>query len=326
MRVLVTGAAGFIGSVVTEQLLEAGHDVVALDSLKHGHAAAVLPPAQFVQADLLDAERLTEIVVSSEVDAVIHLAAEALIDESIRNPGLFFRVNTVGGLNLLEAMRAAEVKRLIFSSTAAVYGEPATTPISEEAACLPMNPYGESKLAFERMLRWYGIAYDLRSISLRYFSACGASDRFGEHHEPETHLIPILFEVALGQRDAIDLYGADYETPDGTCIRDYVHVHDIAQAHLLALADVEASTHPAYNMGNSRGYSNREVIDTVREVTGREIRVNVADRRPGDPAKLVASDHRIRAELGWQPRYPDLGAMIETAWAWRLQHPHGYAA
>jgi UDP-glucose 4-epimerase len=326
MRVLVTGAAGFIGSVVTEQLLDAGHDVVALDSLKHGHAAAVLPAASFVQGDLLDAEGLKRVVASSEVDAVIHLAAEALIDESVRNPGLFFRVNTVGGLNLLDAMVAAGVKRLIFSSTAAVYGEPASTPIPEDAPCLPVNPYGESKLAFERILRWYAGAHDVRSVTLRYFSACGATDRFGEFHVPETHLIPILFEVALGQRDAINLYGTDYETPDGTCIRDYVHVSDIAQAHLLALAAVDAARHATYNMGNRRGYSNREVIDTVRDVTGREIRVKESARRPGDPAQLVADDERIRTELGWQPRYPDLRSMIETAWAWRLEHPNGYQA
>ena len=326
MRVLVTGAAGYIGSVVTEQLLEAGHDVVALDSLKEGHAAAVLPPARFVRADLLDASGLRSIVTSSEVDAVIHLAAAARIDESVRNPGLFFSVNTVGGLNLVEAMLEAGVKRLIFSSTAAVYGEPASMPIPEDAPCLPVNAYGESKLAFERMLPWYSGAHDLHSVSLRYFNACGATDRCGEYHVPETHLIPILFEVALGQRDAINLYGTDYETPDGTCIRDYVHVHDIAQAHLLALDNVDAAGTRAYNMGNGRGYSNRQVIDAVREVTGREIRVNLAARRPGDPARLVASDERIRAELGWQPRYTDLAAMIETAWTWRLQHPNGYPA
>jgi UDP-glucose 4-epimerase len=325
MRVLVTGAAGFIGSVVTAQLLEAGHDVVALDSLKNGHSAAVVPQAQFVKADLLDADGLKRIVASTGVDAVIHLAAEALIKESVRDPGLFFRVNTVGGLNLLEAMLAAGVPRLIFSSTAAVYGEPEATPIPEDARCLPVNAYGESKLAFERMLPWYARAHDLRSTSLRYFNACGATDRYGEDHRPETHLIPILLEVALGQRDAIDLYGTDYDTPDGTCIRDYIHVDDIAHAHLLALDNVDAGGARAYNMGNGRGYSNREVIDAVREVTGREIRVNLAARRPGDPARLVASDERIRAELGWEPRYPELKAMIETAWAWRQQHPNGYA-
>lgn len=325
MRILVTGAAGFIGSVVTEQLLDEGHDVVALDSLKHGHAAAVLPDAELIRADLLDAARLNDIVASSRVEAVIHLAAEALIDESVRNPGLFFGVNTVGGLNLVEAMLAAGVKRLIFSSTAAVYGEPAATPIPEDAPCEPVNAYGESKLAFERMLPWYATAHDLRSISLRYFNACGATARCGEYHLPETHLIPILFEVALGQRGAINLFGSDYETPDGTCIRDYVHVADIARAHLLALARVDAVGSRAYNMGNSRGYSNLEVIETVRQVTGREIHVEAAARRPGDPARLVASDERIRSELGWEPEYPSLPAMVQSAWSWRIRHPNGYA-
>jgi UDP-glucose 4-epimerase len=325
MRILVTGAAGFIGSVVTEQLLDEGHDVVALDSLKHGHAGAVRE-TELIQTDLLDAARLKEIVASSHVEAVIHLAAEALIDESVRNPGLFFAVNTVGGLNLVEAMLASGVKRLIFSSTAAVYGEPATTPIPEDAPCRPVNPYGESKLAFERMLAWYATAHDLRSISLRYFNACGATDRCGEHHVPETHLIPILFEVALGQRDAISLFGTDYDTPDGTCIRDYVHVVDIARAHLLALGRVDAIGHRAYNMGNSRGYSNLQVIETVRQVTGRDIRIEAAERRPGDPARLVASDERIRSELGWKPDFPELPAMVESAWRWRMRHPDGYAA
>ena len=324
MRILVTGAAGFIGSVVTEQLLDEGHDVVALDSLKHGHAAAVLPNVELLEVDLLDAARLKDVVASSRVEAVIHLAAEALIDESVRDPGLFFRVNTVGSLNLVEAMLASGVKRLIFSSTAAVYGEPATAPIPEDADCRPVNAYGESKLAFERMLRWYATAHDLRSISLRYFNACGATGRSGEYHVPETHLIPILFEVALGKRDAIKLFGTDYDTPDGTCIRDYVHVADIARAHILALARVDAIGYRAYNMGNSRGYSNLEVIETVRQVTGSEIRVEAAARRPGDPARLIASDERIRSELGWEPDYPDLAAMVQSAWSWRMQHPDGY--
>lgn len=325
MRILVTGAAGFIGSVVTEQLLEDGHEVVALDSLKYGHTAAVLPDAELIQADLLDVARLNAIVRSSRIEAVIHLAAEALIDESVRNPGQFFAVNTVGGLNLVEAMLAAGVKRLIFSSTAAVYGEPATTPIVEDAPCEPVNAYGESKLAFERMLPWYATAHGLRSISLRYFNACGATARYGEDHLPETHLIPTLFEVALGQRAAINLFGNDYETPDGTCIRDYVHVADIARAHLLALTRVDSISSRSYNMGNNRGYSNLEIIETVRQVTGREIRVDVAARRLGDPARLVASDERIRSELGWEPEYPDLRAMVESAWSWRLRHPNGYA-
>jgi UDP-glucose 4-epimerase len=325
MRVLVTGAAGFIGSVVTEQLLDAGHEVLALDNLKHGHSAAVLPPAQLIRGDLLDAAWLTEVLVQNHVEAVLHLAAEALIDESVRNPGLFFRVNTVGGLNLLDAMAAAGVRRLIFSSTAAVYGEPDRIPIPEDAPHRPVNSYGESKLAFERMLQWYHRAHGIRSIVLRYFNACGATERVGEYHVPETHLIPILFEVALGQRDNVRLYGTDYPTDDGTCIRDYVHVADIAGAHLLALQSDMTAACCAYNLGNSRGYSNREVINTVRQVSGREIAVREAPRRPGDPARLVASADRIRQDLGWQPRYPDLLSMVESAWTWRMAHPNGYA-
>lgn len=325
MKVLVTGAAGFIGSVVTEQLIEYGHDVVALDSLQHGHRVAVHPGAEFVRGDLRDGEWLKQVMVDHPVDAVVHLAAEALIDESVRNPGRFYEANVCGGLNLLEAMKSARVPRIIFSSTAAVYGEPASLPILEEMPHKPVNSYGESKLAFERMLHWYRVAYGLNHISLRYFNACGATARCGEFHQPETHLIPIVFEVALGQRKAIQLFGTDYDTPDGTCLRDYIHVLDIARAHLLALEKVDTIGAAAFNMGNSEGYSNREVIDTVQSVTGRPIDVLPAPRRPGDPARLVASSARIRGELGWMPHYPALETMIDTAWQWRLEHPRGYA-
>jgi UDP-glucose 4-epimerase len=324
MSILVTGAAGYIGSVITEQLCAHGHEVIALDNLQHGHERAVHPKARFVQLDLLDAAELTRVVRGNAVDAVVHLAAEALIDESVRDPGRFFRVNVCGGLNLLDAMVAADVKRLVFSSTAAVYGEPERVPIPEEAPCRPVNPYGESKLAFERLLPWYRRAHGLSYVSLRYFNACGATERCGELHVPETHLIPILFEVALGRRDALQLYGTDYDTPDGTCIRDYIHVADIAQAHLLALAKIDELGARTYNMGNGAGYSNRQVIEMVCQVTGRAIPVRPADRRPGDPARLVAGAERIREELGWVPRYPDLATMVRTAWRWRRQHPAGY--
>ena len=324
MKVLVTGAAGYIGSVVTEQLVEQGCEVVALDNLQYGHQAAVHPQARFVCGDLLNGEWLKSFMAANPVDVVVHLAAEALIDESMRDPGRFFRTNVCGGLNLLEAMAAVGVRRMVFSSTAAVYGEPEIVPITEDAPCQPVNSYGESKLAFERMLEWYRKAYRLEYISLRYFNACGATERCGEFHVPETHLIPILFEVALGQREAVQLYGTDYDTPDGTCIRDYIHVVDIAQAHVLALAEIDRIGARVYNMGNGAGYSNRQVIETVRWVTGREIRVVPAARRPGDPARLVASSERMRQELGWEPRYPDLATMVETAWAWRLKHPRGY--
>jgi len=325
MRVLVTGAAGYIGSVVTEQLIEQGHEVVALDNLHHGHRAAVHPQATFLQGDLLDADWLKGVVADAAVDAVVHLAAEALIDISLRDPGLFFRVNVTGGINLLEAMAASGVRRLVFSSTAAVYGEPESVPLMEDAPHRPVNAYGESKLAFERLLPWFHHAYGLNHISLRYFNACGATKRIGEFHVPETHLIPILFEVAIGQRQAIHLYGTDYDTPDGTCIRDYIHVMDIAQAHLCALASIDKLGAQAYNVGNGTGFSNREVIETVGRITGREIVVVPANRRPGDPARLVASSEHIRRELGWRPCYPELASMVRTAWEWRLAHPRGYA-
>ena len=322
MKVLVTGAAGYIGSVVTEQLVEQGDEVLALDNLQSGHRAAVHPAARFVYGDILDGAWLTQLLAENPVEAVVHLAAEALIDD--RDPGRFFRVNVSGGLNLLEAMAAAGVTRLVFSSTAAVYGEPKQLPIAEDSSLQPVNAYGESKLAFERMLPWYERAYGLRHIALRYFNACGATERYGQCGPRETHLIPILFEVALGQRGELPLYGTDYDTPDGTCLRDYIHVADIAQAHRLALAQIERIGAGIYNMGNGAGYSNQEVIETVRRVTGHAIPVCPKPRRKGDPARLVASAARIRRVLGWEPDYADLGTMVETAWAWRQQHPRGY--
>ena len=325
MKVLVTGAAGYIGSVVTEQLVEQGHQVRALDHLKNGHRAAVHPAAVFTQLDLLDADALTAFLRADPVDAVVHLAAEALIDVSMRDPGLFYRVNVVGGLNLLDAMIAAGVKRMVFSSTAAVYGEPVSLPITEDSRQMPVNPYGESKRAFERMLERFHTAHGIEFIALRYFNACGATERCGEYHVPETHIIPILFEAALSQRQQFSLYGTDYETPDGTCIRDYIHVLDIANAHLLALAQMDRVKARVYNMGNGAGYSNQQVIETTRQVTGRKILIVPAARRPGDPARLVASSERIRSELGWTPRYPELATMVETAWRWRQKHPKGYA-
>lgn len=324
MKVLVTGAAGYIGSVVTEQLVESCYEVIALDNLKHGHRAAVHPQARFVLGDLINGTWLKSFLATSPVDAVVHLAAEALIDESVKDPGRFFRANVGGGLNLLEAMVEAGVKRMVFSSTAAVYGEPEDLPISEDAALSPVNSYGESKLAFERMLECYRRAYGLKCVSLRYFNACGATERYGEFHVPETHLIPILLEVALGRREAVYLYGTDYQTPDGTCVRDYVHVVDIAWAHVLALSSIEQLSNQTYNLGNGNGYSNLEVVETVQRVTGRRIRVVPVHRRPGDPARLVAGSERIRHELGWEPRYSHLRTMVETAWAWRQRHPGGY--
>jgi UDP-glucose 4-epimerase len=318
MNVLVTGAAGYIGSVVTDRLLEHGHHVVALDNLLHGHREAVHPRARFVRGDLLDRDWLAGEFRGWDVEAVVHLAAEALIDESIRNPGLFFRVNVTGGLNLLDAMAGAGCRRIVFSSTAAVYGEPESIPIAEDSPLAPVNAYGESKLAFERALPWYGLAHGLKHVSLRYFNACGATDRCGERHEPETHLIPLVLSAALGQRPSISLFGTDYDTPDGTCIRDYIHVSDIADAHVRCLARMDGMESTAFNLGNGAGYSNRAVIAAVERVTGRHISVIAAPRRAGDPARLVASAARIERELGWTPSIPELETMVESAWKWQL--------
>jgi UDP-glucose 4-epimerase len=314
MKVLVTGAAGYVGSVVTDRLLAHGHAVAALDNLSRGHRDAVHPGAAFLHGDLLDRQWLVEEVRRGRFDAVVHLAAEALVEESVRDPGRCFRVNVGGGINLLDAMVAAAVPAIVFSSTAAVYGEPAEVPIPEDADMRPVNPYGESKLAFERALEWYGRAHGLRYVSLRYFNACGAAGEHGERHSPETHFIPILLEVARGDRAAIHLYGTDYDTPDGTCVRDYVHVSDIADAHALCLDRMASLEHAAFNLGNGAGHSNREVIDAVRKVTGHPIPVVAAPRRAGDPARLVASPARAIRELGWRARVPDLESMIDSAW------------
>ncbi len=323
MRILVTGAAGYIGSVLTEHLLDRGHDVVGLDDLRHGHRRAVDDRALFVQADLCEADRLNEIFAEQAPDAVAHLAAEALIDTSLRDPGTFYRTNVCGGLNLLEAMTGANVHTIVFSSTAAVYGESETFPIEEGAPQAPVNAYGETKLDFERMLEWYRVAHDVNYVVFRYFNACGATAARGEDHSPETHLIPSVLDAAAGRRGTVDLFGTDYDTPDGTCIRDYVHVSDIAEAHRLAL-ECGAGPSRVYNIGNGVGHSNRQVIDTVQNVTGREVAVVPRERRPGDPGRLVASSGRIREELGWKPRYPRLIDMVQSAWDWRSLHPGGY--
>ena len=325
MTVLVTGAAGYIGSVVAERLLEHGHEVAVFDDLSQGHRAAVPPGAGLFEGDLRDRVRLAEVMSSVRPAAVVHLAAEALVGESVTDPAKFFEVNVTGGLNLLDAMRGAGVRRLVFSSTAAVYGEPRELPIREDAPLRPVNAYGASKLAFERALPWYASAYGLRHVSLRYFNACGATAARGEHHVPETHLIAILLEVALGLRPQIRIFGSDYDTPDGTCVRDYVHVGDIADAHLLALDRIDRIESGAFNLGNGNGFSNREVVEAVRRVTGHPIPAPAAARRAGDPARLVASAERAREVLGWSPRYRTLDEMIATAWAWRKDRLHPYA-
>lgn len=329
MRVLVTGGAGYIGSVVTEELIQDGHQVVVYDSLYKGHREAISEGAVFVHADLADAARLRETLESNQIEAVIHMAADSLVGESCVEPAKYYRNNVVNGLILLDAMRAAGVHRIVFSSTAATYGQPDKLPIEETAPNVPTNPYGESKLAFEHALRWYSEAYQLSFVSLRYFNAAGASEKCGEDHAPESHIIPIALQVAAGTREFVEVYGDDYPTPDGTCLRDYIHVIDLARAHILALkalAGSEATTlGRIYNLGcGGNGYSVKQVLETAREVTGKSIPARVGPRRAGDPAVLVASSQKIKRELGWNPEFQDLRVIIQTAWRWLQSHPNGY--
>jgi UDP-glucose 4-epimerase len=326
VNVVVTGGAGYIGSVVAEQLVEDGHDVLVCDSLVKGHREAVVPGARFLQVDIGDREAMTRAFRDQRTGAVIHMAAHSLVGESVASPGKYYANNVAAGIELLEAMRAAEVPRIVFSSSAAVYGEPARQPIEEHDPTQPTNTYGETKLAFERALAWYERAHGLRYASLRYFNAAGATARCGEHHDPETHLIPIVLDVARGRRAEVTVFGDDYPTPDGTCIRDYVHVVDLARAHILALGILGARS-AIYNLGcGGSGYSVRQVIDVARAVTGLEIATRIGPRRGGDPAVLVASSERIRADLGWAPRFGDLAAIVSSAWEFVRSHPDGYRA
>lgn len=319
MRILVTGGAGYIGSVVTSLLTAENHDVVVLDNLSRGHRDAVPPGVPLQVVDLLDAQGLGA-VVSQGLDAVLHFAALSLVGESMYEPVRYFRTNVGGTLNLLDAMRTAGVKRLVFSSTAAVYGAPQTTPIEEEAPTAPTNPYGASKLAMDQVIGYEAAASGLGAVSLRYFNVAGASGHLGERHDPETHLIPLVLAVAAGLRPSVQVFGSDYPTPDGTAVRDYIHVEDLAGAHLLALQATQSQAaagggHRIYNLGNGAGYSVREVIEVARRVTGTPIPTEEVGRRPGDPPVLVASSRRIARELGWVPRKPDLSASVSDAWA-----------
>ena len=324
MKLLVTGGAGYIGSIVAAQLLDAGHQVTVLDHLERGHAEAVPAGAELVQVDLLDLEATTQ-ALAAGYDGVLHFAALALVAESVANPERYHRGNFVGTLNLLDAMRAAGVKRLVFSSTCAVYGEPEEVPMPETLRKEPVNAYGASKLAVDRMIGDECRAHGLGAVSLRYFNVAGASGELGEDHEPETHLIPLVLQAAAGRRPHVSVFGTDYPTPDGTAIRDYIHVEDLGEAHILGL---ERATNPGehrvYNLGNGTGFSVRQVIEAARAVTGREIPVSEEPRRPGDPAQLVASSAKIRDELGWVPRKPGIETMIADAWAWSEAHPQGY--
>jgi UDP-glucose 4-epimerase len=323
MKLLVTGGAGYIGSVMTAQLLEAGHEVTVLDNLLKGHIEAVSSGAHFIEGDLLNGERLSQIL-STGFDGVLHFAALSLVGESVQQPERYYRNNVCGTLNLLDAMRAARVPRLVFSSTAAVYGAPEEIPILETAVTRPTNPYGGSKVAVDQMIGFEAAAHGLAAVSLRYFNVAGASGHLGEDHHPETHLIPLVLQAAAGQRPQVQVYGTDYPTPDGTAIRDYIHVEDLARAHLLALDSVQAGEHRIYNLGNGKGFSVREVIETARKVTGRPINAVDAPRRAGDPPILVASSQKIQHELGWLPVKPDLATMIADAWEWLQAHPHGF--
>jgi UDP-glucose 4-epimerase len=321
MKILVVGGAGYIGSVCAELLLDQGHEVIVFDNLTEGHRGAVDSRAKFIRGDLADRRQIEAPLSSMRPDAVMHFAANALVGESMQDPSKYFRNNICNGLNLLDAMVATQVSRIVFSSTCAIFGPPERLPIDETAPARPINPYGESKLAFEKVLHWYGQIYGLKFVSLRYFNAAGASEKFGEDHHPETHLIPNVLKVALAQKPHVEIYGTDYKTPDGTCIRDYIHIVDLARAHILALGAVKSEF---YNLGTGGGASVRDVIDTCRKVTGRKIDVVEKPRRPGDPPRLIASSKKIKNELGWQPQFQSLDAIIESAWRWHQKFPNGY--
>ena len=322
MNVFVTGGAGYIGSVCVEELVKAGHQVTVYDNLSEGHRSAVDPAAPFIQGCLSEKPRLAEAIKAARAEVIIHFAAHSIVGESMVNPGKFFRNNVAYGLNLLDVAVEQGVRKIVFSSTCATYGMPERVPMSEDLPQRPINPYGESKLAFEKMLHWYRQIHGLEFVAFRYFNAAGASPCFGEHHRRETHLIPNVLKVALGQGPACQIFGADYPTPDGTCCRDFIHVIDLAQAHILAMAP---GTEGFYNLGNGDGYSVREVIQMCEKVSGRPIPVVEKPRRPGDPPRLVAAADKAFRDLKWRPQYPRLEQMVGSAWAWHKQHPNGYA-
>src|ERR1041384_4018133 len=321
MNVFVTGGAGYIGSVFVEELINAGHKVTVLDNLSEGHHSAVDSRAKFIQGDLGDRTLIRPVLRDSKAEAVIHFAAHALVGESMTNPAKYFRNNVAKGLELLQASVDAGVKKFVFSSTCAKYGPPDKVPMTEDLPQPPFNPYGESKLMFEKMLNWYQKIHGLEFIAFRYFNAAGASEKFGEHHRIESHLIPNVLKVALGQAQQCEIYGTDYPTPDGTCIRDYIHIADLAQAHILALAPGKTGF---YNLGNGDGYSVRDVIRTCEKVSGRKIRTVEKPRRAGDPPKLVAAADKARRELGWKPKLAKLEDIITSAWRWHQKFPNGY--
>lgn len=323
MKILVTGGAGYIGSIAVEKLIEAGDEVVVFDNLYQGHREAVHPDALFVQGDLADRTAVDAVMRTHKPDGIMHFASYTLVGESVQRPFMYLRDNIVNGSNLLESAIEHGVRRFILSSTANLFDDPERMPIDENERIVPGSPYGESKFMMERLLYWMDRLYGMRYACLRYFNACGATAERGEDHDPETHLIPLVLQVALGQRDKIVIFGDDYDTPDGTCVRDYIHVADLAEAHILAMRALDQGSRK-YNLGNGRGFSVKQVIETAREVTGHPIPAVIGPRRPGDPDVLIASSETINHDLGWQPKYPDLRTIIETAWAWHVKHPHGY--
>ena len=327
MNVLVVGGAGYIGSHAVRKLTDAGHHVLVYDNLSRGHREAV-PDGLLIEGELTDTATLTRVLTEHGIEAVMHFAAFALVNESVNDPALYYQNNVVATLSLLEAMRLADVKKFVFSSTTATYGEPDQVPISEDTPQRPINPYGFTKLVIEQALADYAEAYGMGYAALRYFNAAGAhpDGTIGEDHEPETHLIPIVLQVALGQRDSITIFGNDYQTSDGTCVRDYVHVNDLADAHLKALGKIRPSTGICLNLGTGRGTSVREIIDACREVTGHTIPEKIGQRREGDPSELVADASRAQDQLGWKPQYVDVHSIVETAWRWHQLHPNGYGS
>ncbi len=321
MKILVVGGAGYIGSICAELLLDELYEVVILDNLTEGHRRALDPRAEFIQGDLGHREKTADTLQRVRPDAVMHFAANALVGESMQNPSKYFRNNICAGVNLLDAMLGADCRRFVFSSTCATFGPPERVPIDETLPQRPINPYGESKLTFERVLHWYDEIHELRFVALRYFNAAGASEKFGEDHRCETHLIPNVLKVALGQKPHVEIFGTDYDTPDGTCIRDYIHILDLSRAHILAL---HAPSSAFYNLGTGGGSSVREVIDTCRHITGEKIPALEKPRRAGDPARLIAASEKIKRELGWKPQFENLDSIVNSAWKWHQKFPNGY--
>jgi UDP-glucose 4-epimerase len=325
VKILVTGGAGYIGSVATTELIAAGHDVVVVDNLYQGHREAVHPDAQFIHGDLADMDMVKTIFAQhTGIDAVMHFASYTLVGESMQNPAKYLRDNTVAGVNIIDAAVSAGVGRVIISSTANLFEKPDSMPIEPDNTIVPGSPYGESKYILERTLHWYERIHGLKYACLRYFNAAGGTPNRGEDHTPELHLIPVVLQVALGQRESITLFGDDYPTRDGTCVRDYVHIVDLAQAHILALDGITRLGSRKYNLGNGDGFTNLEVVQAARRITGHAIPCTIGARRPGDPAILIASAKKIREELGWQPRYPSIDQIIGSAWEWHQSHPNGY--